>query len=81
MLKIKLLVSLSLLIFSSVAISDDSNPFLHESEFPKGYFLMPESIPHFMGVYREGGKEKIKASKEQATLIQERGKKILQFIP
>jgi len=81
MLKIKLLISLSLLSFSSVAISNDSNPFLHENEFPKGYFLMPESLPHFMGVYRGGGKEKIKPSKEQATLIEEHGKKVLQFVP
>lgn len=34
----------------------ETNPYLHDDYFPKGYFLIPHAMPHFMHIYmKEGG--------------------------
>ncbi len=57
------------------------NPFLHEDHFPGGYFLMSDSLPHFMGVYmKRGGMHKVKPSKEQEEVIEKQFEKMVKII-
>ena len=54
------------------------NPFLKNDHFPGGYFLMPDSMPHFMGIYmKKGGKKILKPTQEQADKIEAYAKKIV----
>ena len=57
--------------FYASAESQTENPFLRKDHFPGGYFLVPDSLPHFMGLYmKEGGMYKIDPSVEQEEAIE-----------
>lgn len=57
------------------------NPFLHDDHFPGGYFLMADSLPHFMGVYmKHGGMKKVKPTPEQEAVIEKQFEKMVKII-
>lgn len=54
------------------------NPFLKDDHYPSGYFLMPNSMPHFMGIYmKKGGKKILNPTQEQHEKISAHAKKIM----
>lgn len=61
--------------FLTFAEEQIKNPFMQQDHFPGGYFLMPDSLPHFMGIYmKEGGMRKIEPTEEQEIAIEKRFK-------
>jgi len=81
MKKIILLFCLVVLPMSAAQKASEENPFLHDDHFPGGYFLMPDSMPHFMGIYmKEGGMQKIKPSTEQEKVIEKQFEKMVKII-
>jgi len=79
--KLITLVALFMLSIPAIAAEDHEhkgNPFLTDDHYPAGYFLMPNSMPHFMGIYmKKGGKKILKPTKEQHTKISAYAKKIV----
>jgi len=68
-----ILLSLLLLSISSLAKENkpSKNPFLFDDRFPGGYFLIRDSLPHFMGIYmKKGGMHKIKPTPEQEDILE-----------
>lgn len=58
-----------------------TNPFLHDDHFPGGYFLMTDSLPHFMGVFmKRGGMHKVKADAKQEVIIEKQFEKMVKII-
>lgn len=54
----KKIVLIALLILTPMIAKDEvklENPFLHGDNFPKGYFLTSDSMPHFMHLYMKQG--------------------------
>lgn len=63
------------------AEAQTGNPFLKNDAFPSAYFLIPNAMPHFMGVYlKGGGMQKIDPSEEQRALIEGRHKEMVSVI-
>ncbi|SFV71456.1 hypothetical protein MNB_SV-13-1420 [hydrothermal vent metagenome] len=55
-MKTLLLISLITLNILFAQNTAKTNPYLHGDHFPKGYFLIPHAMPHFMHIYmKEGG--------------------------
>ncbi len=79
-------IVLAILITLSPMIAKDEvkqveNPFLNNDHFPGGYFLMADSLPHFMGVYmKHGGMQKIKPTPEQEEVIEKLFERMVQTI-
>lgn len=78
-------IVLAVLIALSPMIAKDEvkveNPFLHEDHFPGGYFLMSDSLPHFMGMYmKRGGMHKVKPTKEQEEVLEKQFAKMVKII-
>lgn len=76
---------LSLLIALPLMGSEDNvpleNPFLHDDNFPAGYFLIPDAMPHFMGIYmKKGGMHKIEPTEEQETILEDKFASMVKFI-
>lgn len=48
---------MTLLTFSTLFAQNtaETNPYLHGDHFPKGYFLIPHAMPHFMHIYMKQG--------------------------
>lgn len=78
-----LFLLLVIFLTSSIVLADDQqeNPFLKQDHFPGGYFLMPDSLPHFMGIYmKEGGMHKINPTDEQEEIIEKQFKHMVSII-
>jgi Spy/CpxP family protein refolding chaperone len=78
-----IIVILNTIICFSNAKSENipENPFLHDDNFPAGYFLLPDALPHFMGVYlKQGGMQKIEPTEEQRAIIQEKFTSMVSYI-
>ena len=72
------LMFVSLSVFASEKHEHKGNPFLKDDHYPSDYFLMPNSMPHFMNIYiKKGGKKILKPTKEQDEKIAAYVKKIV----
>jgi len=73
-----------LIILSPIMAKDNTsteNPFLHDDNFPGGYFMMDDSLPHFMGTYmKHGGMQKIKPNEKQEEIIEKQFEKMVKII-
>ena len=72
----KKILLITLLTLSPMMAKDEvkvENPFLHGDNFPKGYFLTSDSMPHFMHIYmKQGGSFKIEDLTEKQEEIIEK---------
>ena len=73
----KKILLITLLALSPMMAKDEvkvENPFLHGDNFPKGYFLTSDSMPHFMHIYmKQGGSFKIEdLTEKQEEIIEEK---------
>ena len=78
-----IIVLLGTIVCLSKAESENvpENPFLHDDNFPAGYFLLPDALPHFMGVYlKQGGMQEIEPTEKQRTIIQEKFTSMVSYI-
>ncbi len=77
----KIVLAMVIALSPVIAEADAHNPFLHNEHFPDGYFLMPDSFPHFMGIYmKHGGMQKLNPTKEQKLVIEKQFVKIVPII-
>ena len=72
----KTLILATLLTLSPLLAKDKVtvNPYLHGDNFPKGYFLTSDSMPHFMHIYmKQGGSLDIEdLTEKQEAIIEEK---------
>lgn len=77
----KKIVLVAFLLVSSLLSNEGVNPFLRNSHFPGSYFLIPDSLPHFMGLYmKHGGMHLINPTKDQEKLIEKQYNKMVPLI-
>lgn len=81
MKKIILAVLLTITPMIAKESNNVENPFLHDDHFPGGYFVMPDSLPHFMGVYmKHGGMHKVEPNAKQEEIIEKQFEKMVKII-